>query len=157
MLIGIWTINKFNMRKYNWFMEPNEKMESMGWWEKTKYYFTSRSEYVKKGKWHWLADTWTFNSVLWYISINLLLDLSFFFNKTNLEIPPPHYLCAIRIWTLGFFCILATSDYYDYITKRKANAMGVNAFLVHVLLILEAVLWLKHLDCKYFNSIYKKF
>lgn len=151
MLIGFWTINKFNMRKYHWFLEPNEKMEKMTVWQKFKYFFTSRAEYVKKGKWHWLADTWTFNSLIWYVTVNFLIDLSFFFNKTNLEIPPPHYLCAIRIWTLGFFCILATSDYYDYITKRKANAMGANAFLIHIVIILEAVLWLKHLDCEFFH------
>lgn len=150
MLIGIYTINKFNMRKYHWFMEPNEKMEKMTLWQKTKYYFTSREEYIKKGKWHWLANPWTLWSVIWYLTVNFLLDLSYFFNKTNLEIPPPHYLCAIRIWTLGFFSILATSDFYDYITKRKANSMGVNAFIIHVVIILEALLWMKHLDCNFF-------
>lgn len=149
MLIGVYTINKFKMKKYHWFLEPNEKMEKMTSWQKFKYYFTSREEYIKKGKWHWLADTWTFNSVLWYFSINSLLELSYFFNKTNLEIPPPHWLMAVRIWTIALFCILATAEYYEYITKRKANAMGANAFLIHVIIILEAVLWLKHLDCNF--------
>lgn len=83
--------------------------------------------------------------------MNSILDLSYFFNKTNLEIPPPHYLCQIRIWILAFSSMLASADYYDYITKRKAKAMGHASFLIHIVMILEVVLWLKHLD---YNKIF---
>lgn len=158
MMIGVWTINAFGMRKLHWFLEPNEKMEKMTFWQKFKYTFTSREEYIKKGKWHWLAEPWNLTALLWFFSLNFLLDLSFFFNKTNLEIPPPHFLMAVRIYILGFFCILAAHDYYDYITKRRANAMGINAFLIHIWLILEFCLWLKHLDCKFtLNLVHKIF
>jgi len=150
MLIGVFTLKYFNMRPYHWFLEPNAKMASMTFWEKTKYLFTSRAEYVKNGKWHWLGDNWSFNSILWYIfGINSVIDLSYFYNKANLEIPPPHFLLKIRMFTVGLFAILASSEYYEYIIKRKANAMGFNIFLIHVIIILEGLLWLKHLDCKY--------
>ena len=152
MLIGKWTINKFNMRKMHWFMERTDKWESMNWWQRTKYVFTSRDEYVKNDKWHWLAEPWTFNAILWFWFMNLYLDLSYFYNKAMIDIPPPHWLCSIRIWILGFFAILAANDYYDYVVLRKCNSMTVPIFLIHVIMILEGLLFLKNLRADLFDS-----
>jgi len=152
MLIGKWTINRFKMRKMHWFMERTEKWESMNWWQRTLYVFTSRDEYVKNDKWHWLAEPWTFNAILWFWFMNLYLDLSYFYNKAMIDIPPPHWLCSVRIWILGFFAILAAGDYYDYVVSRKCNSMTVPIFLIHVIMILEGLLFLKNLREDLFAS-----
>ena len=145
MLIGQYTIKAFKMRKLHWFMERTEKFENMRWHQRILYVFTSRDEYIKNDKWHWLSELWTFNAVLWFWFINLYLDLSYFYNKAMIDIPPPHWLCFIRIWMLGFFSIIAASDYHDYIVVRKCNSMTLPVFLLHVIMILEGLLFLKNL------------
>lgn len=152
MLIGSWTMKKFNMRKMNWFMERTEKWDSMNWWQQAKYIFTSREDYIKEDKWHWLSELWTFNAVVWFWVMNLYLDLSYFYNKAMLEIPPPHWLCSVRIWILAFFAILAANDYYDYVVSRKCNSMTLPVFLIHVIMILEGALFLKNIRSDLFET-----
>lgn len=152
MIIGQWTVKRFGMRKLYWFMERTEKYEAMPWHKKIIYAFTSRDEYIKADKWHWLSELWTFNAVTWFWFMNLYLDLSYFYNKAMLEIPPPHWLCAIRIWMLGFFSILASNDYYDYVVTRKCNSMTLPVFLIHVMMILEGLLFLKNIKSDLFDN-----
>lgn len=152
MLIGIWTIRKFKMRKLYWFMEPTEKSSSLPWYKKITYIFTSRDEYVKADKWHWLSEMWTFNAVVWFWFINLYLDLSYFYNKAMIDIPPPHWLCALRIWVLAFFAIIASNDYYDYVISRKCSSMTLPIFLLHMIMILEGLLFLKNLKEGLFSN-----
>ena len=154
MLIGLWSIKFFNMRKYHWFFEPTPEYRKLSAWGKLKYFFSSREEHVRKGKWHWLSSYWSLTSVIWFVlGVTSLLDLSYFYNKTNLDMPATHWIFSIRIMVIGFLSILGAGEYYDYVTKRKLNAMGVNVFMIHLVIILESALWLKHLDCKlyYFN------
>lgn len=152
MLIGKWTMKKFNMRKLYWFMERTDKWESMNWWQRVVYTFTSRSEYVKEDRWHWLSELWTFNAVVWFWFMNLYLDLSYFYNKAMLEIPPPHWLCSVRIWILAFFAILAANDYYDYVVSRQCMSMTLPVFLIHVIMILEGLLFLKNIRADLFDT-----
>lgn len=152
MLIGKWTIEKFKMRKMNWFMETTENWAELTWYEKSIALFTSREEYMKNEKWHWLAEPWTFNAIVWFWFMNLYLDLSYFYNKAMIEIPPPHWICSVRIWILGFFAILAANDYYDYIVSRKCNSMTVPIFLIHVIMILEGLLFLKNMRSDLFDT-----
>lgn len=153
MLIGIFAIRVFNMRKYNWFFEPTPYYQQLPLIEKAKYFFTSREEYVRKGKYHWLANLWTLNSVLWFLmGVVGFIELSYFFNKTNLHLPPPHWLLAVRLSVIAPLCIIASGDYYDYVTRRQLNSMGSNVFMVHAVLILEFMLWYKHLD---YDRIFK--
>lgn len=152
MLIGKWTIKKFGMRKLYWFMERDEKWYHMRWWQRIAYAFTSRDEYVKSGKWHWLSELWTFNAVMWYQFTNIYIDLSYFYNKAMMDIPPPHWLCAVRIWIIAFFCIIASNDYYDYVVTRQCNSMTLPVFLIYVIMILEGILFLKNIRSDLFNN-----
>lgn len=154
MFIGIWTMKYFEMRPYHWFFEPTPEYRALGTLGKIKYFFTSREEHVRKGKWHWLSSYWSLTSVVWFVfGVCSLLDLSYFYNKANLEIPTSHWLFSIRILVVATLSIISASEYYDYVTKRKLNSMGVNVFMVHLLIILESALWLKHLD---YDRIFKR-
>ena len=84
--------------------------------------------------------------------MNLYLDLSYFYNKAMLEIPPPHWLCSVRIWILAFFAILASNDYYDYVVTRQCMSMTLPIFLIHVIMILEGLLFLKNIRADLFSS-----
>ena len=107
---------------------------------------------MRQGKWHWLSELWTFNAVVWYWFINLYIDLSYFYNKAMINIPPSHWLCAGRIWVLGFFCIIASNDYYDYVVTRRCNSMTLPVFLLHIIMILEGILFLKNLRKDLFDN-----
>jgi len=152
MLIGQYTIRKFNMRKLFWFVERTEEYEALPWYKKFVYAFTSRDEHVKTGKWHWLSELWTFNAVIWFWFMNMYIDLSYFYNKAMIEIPPPHWLCAVRIWILAFFCIIAANDYYDYIVTRKCHNMTLPIFLLHFIMIVEGLLFLKNIKSSLFDN-----
>lgn len=130
MLIGFYTMKKFKMRSLNWFIEPSEEFNNLSWLQKVRYSFAVRSEYKRQDKWHWLAEPWTFLGVLWFWFMNLYLDLSYFYNKSMLEIPPPHWLCSVRIWVLAFFAIIASNDYFDYLVTRKCSSMTFPIFLL---------------------------
>ena len=145
MLIGFYTIRKFKMRKIHWFMAPSEESTNMSIWGKLKFAFTSRDEYIKNDKWHWLSELWTFNAVILFMFTNLGLDLSYFFVKSQIDMPPPHWILGIRIWILGFFSILASNDYYDYISERKFNSMTLPVFLIFFILGIEWMLFFKNM------------
>lgn len=148
MLIGFYLIKKFKMRKFHWFLEPSENTKQMTFWQKFKYTFTSRSEYIKNDKWHWLAEMWNFNGVVFFCITNYSIDLAYFFFKSQIHVPPAHWLFAIRIWILAFFCILSVNDYYDYIKERRGNAMSLPIFLTYFIIFVEWLLFYKHMERK---------
>lgn len=152
MLIGQWTVGKFKMRKLNWFMEPTENWGELTWYQKSTALFTSREEYIKKGKWHWLAEPWTFNAIVWFWIMNLYMDISYFYIKAMIHLPPPHWICLARVFILGFFGILVGNDYYDYMVSRKCRLMTVPLFLIHLIMILEGLLFLKNMKSGLFDS-----
>ena len=47
-----------------------------------------------------------------------LADLTFFFNKFLLHIPPAQYINSLRIWMMGLLCVNASKEYYAFITGR---------------------------------------
>ena len=152
MLIGKYTIKYFGMRKLYWFMDRTEEWERLTWYQRIPYIFTSRKEYIKNDRWHWLAELWTFNAIVWFWFMNMYLDLSYFYNKAMIDIPPPHWLCAVRIWILAFFAIIASNDYYDYVVVRKCNSMTLPIFLLHIIMILEGLLFLKNIKQGLFDN-----
>ena len=145
MMIGFYTMKKFRMRKIHWFLAPSPESESLSYWGKLKHAFTSRDEYIKNDKWHWLSELWTFNAVVWFWFMNLYMDLSYFYNKAMIDMPPPHWLLGVRMWILGFFSIIAANDYYDYVVTRKCTSMSMPVFLIHIIMILEGLLFIKNI------------
>lgn len=152
LLLGEWTIRKFNMKRYNWFMASDEKSENMSAWENFKYFFTARNEYKRAGKWHILSSAKNLLHVIWFMIFVLLVDLSNFFNKSNLNLPASHWLLGIRIWIVGFFAILAAADYYKYIVYRKGYSMGINIFMAKMMQIVETLLYFKNIDMKKYET-----
>lgn len=153
MLIGFYTIDKFKMRKLHWFMEPSEATKNMNLWQKFKYSFTSRDEYIKNDKWHWLSEMWTFNGVVCFCLTNYALDLAYFFVKSQIFIPPAHWIFQIRIWVFAFFAILAVNDYYDYIAERKGNAMTMPIYITYFIIMCEWTLFYKNLERNHFFNL----
>ena len=152
MIIGQVTIKMFKMRKMYWFVERTPEYEALTWSQKIVYAFTSREKHLKEGKWHWLSEIWTFNAVAWFWFINLYTDLTYFYIKAQIDIPPPHWLFAVRIWILAFFCIIVSNDYYDYVVTRRCNSMSLSVFLMHFIMILEGLLFLKHMKPNLFDN-----
>lgn len=145
MIIGLWTMKVFKMRKHYWFMEPSQKGENLSLWGKFKYMLTSREDFIKQDKWHWLAEPWTFNGVIFFTITNYALDMSYFYFKSQIHLPPSHWLFAIRIWTLAFFSIIASNDYYDYLVERKLNSMTVPLFMMYFVIGCEWLLFYKNM------------
>lgn len=52
------------------------------------------------------------------------LDLSYFFNKFILWIRPSHPICQFRTFILGFLCMPAAREYYEYISNSYLNTIN---------------------------------
>jgi len=72
-----------------------------------------------------------------------LADLTFFFNKYLLNIPPAQYINSLRIWMMGLLCVNASKEYYAYITGREKE-LRINAMLAQLIVLLEVVLFAKN-------------
>lgn len=72
-----------------------------------------------------------------------LADLTFFFNKFLLNIPPAQYINSLRIWMMGLLCVNASKEYFAYITGREKE-LRVNALLAQLIVLLEIVLFAKN-------------
>jgi len=70
-------------------------------------------------------------------------DLSNFFMKYILWVPPSHWLLAIRIFMLGLLSIIATREFYEYTTNKKCKRMGPYVFAFHLVLALEYMIIFK--------------
>ena len=80
--------------------------------------------------------------------MNLYMDLSYFYNKAMIDMPPPHWLLGVRMWILGFFSIIAANDYYDYISERRLNSMTLPVFLIFFIIGTEWMLFYKNMQRK---------
>lgn len=139
---------KFNMKFYDWFTEC-ETDRSLGFIGKIKAYFNQRKQCIANGKWHMMKSGYTFIGVIWFASFSLILDLSNFFNKFNLGLPASHWLLGIRIWIIGMFCIMCAKEYYEWLTKcenPRKNQISLSIFINHLILLVETLLYFKHLD-----------
>jgi len=80
-----------------------------------------------------------------------LVDLSNFFMKYVLWLPSTHYLLAIRIFLVGFLSIIATREYYEYVTNPKCQRIGPYVWMFHFLLAVEWMIVFKFKE-DYFTS-----
>lgn len=146
MIIGLSTIKFFKMRQLHWFYEPTEETQKLSLLEKIKFSFScsAREKHLKADRWHWLSEGWTFNGVIFFFCTNLALDLSYFFMKSQIHLPSDHWLLGFRIWTLGFFSIIAGNDYYDYVVTRRCNSMSLSLYLLYFILTVEWMIFFKN-------------
>ena len=79
-----------------------------------------------------------------------LVDLTLFFNKFVLNIPPSHYINSFRTVLMGFLSINASKEYYHYITRRE-NEMRINAFMLQSIVLVEILIFFKNYDGQFMD------
>ena len=153
IIVGFVIINKFGLRKYDWFYESTEKTKKMGIYQQLKYCIMNVGDFIKNKKWNFLSTPNNYLGVLLLIAVTSLFDLSNFFNKAILNIPSNHYFLAIRIFILGFFCLLVTSEFYDYLKDKNKNKQPrFSTILFIMIIIMEWFLFFKNVEFEFFAA-----
>jgi phosphatidylserine synthase 2 len=153
IFLANWLMNKLKVEKFHWFFTPTEQSESIPYLRRFWYSLTRVRPYVEKMEWHFLASVRNYLIVLWVIGLTSLADLSNFFNKKMLGIPPNHWILAIRIWICAFFCILATSDFYKYAQQPEGQRRAsLSMYVTHFILIAEWTIFWRNYDGHYFET-----
>jgi len=163
--LGIWlgdiTCRYFEMKNYDWISESSSKSAA----DKNSNanvvpsikkrifkfvnYFTPN--YWVKHEWDLFSSTKRFYQVLWFFTLLNLTDLSHFFLKFVLWIPPTHDLLFYRIHIVAFLAIISAREYYEYITNPTCKKLGINIFLAHLILFVEWMIIIKNT-----NGIFKE-
>jgi phosphatidylserine synthase 2 len=115
---GSLTIDYFDMKRYNWF--TNEKGE----WK----LFTSLKEFL---------------GLIWFLVFINLVDMSHFFLKHSLWIPPNSYILFIRINMWAYFAIICTREYYEVMAGNGVRRFYQNITLAHFIIFIEVCLSVK--------------
>jgi len=144
LLIGVWTANRYKMRKFHWFFTPDKNHPNMTIQEKFFYFFESRKQYKKTGEWHCFSNASNFANVLFAMTMVLAADCSVFFNKYHLGLYASHYLVIIRMIAFGFNTIVSGTDFYDHVMRKKGRRLGISFFITICILIMEWLMWFKH-------------
>lgn len=74
----------------------------------------------------------------------MTLELNCFFLKYLLWHPPSHPITIARLIFTGFWCIVATREYYQYITVPSCNKFGTNAWLTVCQMVAEVLVIIKN-------------
>lgn len=153
ILMGNFVIKRFKLENFHWFFEPTERSEKMPYLRRFWFSLTEVTPFVKSHRWHWLASPENFLTVSWLIALNSIIDLSNFFNKTMLNIPPNHYLLAIRVWILGLYSLVVVHDIYSYTHALKAKKkISFSIYLSHLILVLEVILFCRNYNSRHFQA-----
>ena len=104
-------------------------------------YFTPNEVIIYE--WDVFSSSWRFFTVLWFVATCILCDLSHFFLKTVLWLPITHWVLAFRIFLWGFMCIIASREFYEYITNPVCKALGHFIWLTQLILFTEWMIIIK--------------
>jgi len=149
--LGIWlgdiTCKYFEMKNYKWIGQPKNTNGNNS--ENNRLvtflnYFTPN--YWVKHEWNIFSSVKRFYSVLWFIVFMNLVDLSHFFMKYVLWIPPTHYILEIRIYIWGLLAMQSAREYYEYITNKSCKRFGHNVWLAHLIVFVEWCIVMKFSD-----------
>jgi len=100
----------------------------------------------------WVRHDWNpfhslsrYLSVLWFMCLYHLVDLSNFFLKYLIWIPASHTIMLIRliIWCGSFF-MMGTREYYEYATDTRLIRFGQYVWLAHMTLFVEYAIIFKY-------------
>jgi phosphatidylserine synthase 2 len=148
IFLGDITCKFFEMKNYAWIRnlesEKNYKLKSIGIVKKFHRflnYFTPN--FWVKHKWDLFSSTKRFYSVLWFFVFMNLVDLSHFFMKYILWIPPTHYILEIRIYIWGLLAMISAREYYEYVVDDSCKRFGMNVWLSHLILFVELAIVFK--------------
>ena len=153
ILLGNWIMNKLRMPKFHWFFDPTDESEKMGYFQRFIYSFTSVKDYVSSHKWHFLARPRCFLAVTWVILLSSATDLSWFFLKSALNLPPKQVFMGIRVWVVGLFSLIVIQDFHKWVKRSgKQRLITFNVALGHGLLFLEIVTFWKNKPDNFFDN-----
>lgn len=66
-----------------------------------------------------------------------------FFLKYIYQIPPSNYMVIARVLVIGLMGVNSSKEFYRYLVRRENN-FKINIFLVHMIVLTELFLILKH-------------
>jgi len=98
-------------------------------------YFTPN--YFVKHDWNILYSFKRFYSFIWFIFFMNMVDLSNFFGKYVLWIPPTHFILFIRVNIWAFLAMISTREYYEYISNKSCKRIGPFLWISHLILFIE--------------------
>ena len=147
ILIGNYIQKKLNMEKFHWFFEPNEKSEQLPYFKRFWFAITGVEDYVINHKWHFLASPSNLLTVLFVIFQSSLIDLSYFFNKTQLNMPPTHIILVLRTFPIGFYSIVVVHQLYYYARNKSPDKkIPFDLALAQFLQLAEIILFIKNFE-----------
>ena len=147
ILVADWIIKKTKMEKFHWFFAPTEKSENMHYLKRFWYSLTEVRPYVVQMQWHFLANVENFMLVLWICVLSSLIDLSYFFNKKVMGLPPKFFPFTFRVFILGFYSIVVIHDFYRY--SRQPNGhrkVTFGMYLSHFIVAAEGLLFWRNFE-----------
>jgi len=139
ILCGHIFIKKFQMKSYKWTRKQETNKNNIF----ANFVTFMKGTQIDQQNWHVFSSVRRFYSVLYYILLMSVVDLSNFFNKYVLWIPASHYTLAIRIFLWGFLSIVCTREYYEYISNNMFMRVGPFLFVGHLILFLEGMILYK--------------
>jgi phosphatidylserine synthase 2 len=156
--LGIWlgdiTIKFVEMKGYRWAVvkQPKESKKeekakftnTLSYLNKYVKYFTPN--YWNRHEWNIFSSLKRFYSVIWFILIMNLIDLSHFFLKYILWLPANHWLLFIRINIMAYLCVISAREYYEYITNKNCTRLYQNVFIAHIIVFVECAIVYKYRD-----------
>lgn len=144
ILFGNFIQKRFNMEKFHWFFEPNEKSEKLSYPGRFWYSLTDVDSYIASKKWHFLASPQNFLTTIFVIWQASIIELSYFFNKKQLNIPPSHILMKLRTFPIGFYSIVVLYQLYYYTrNKNPDKKIPFDLCLAQFIIVAEAMAFVK--------------
>ena len=132
--LGIWlgsiTCDFFEMKTYRW-VNKGKKILNL----KLLEYF--QPNIWVKHDWNIFSSAKRFLAVLWYIIFINLVDLSHFFLKYILYLPPTHDILHVRIYVWAFLAMITTREYYEYLSNNNFKRLGHFIWISHLILLSE--------------------
>lgn len=145
IIIGNYVLKKFKIERFNWFFDPIEETEKAPYYKRFWVSLKHMDKYVETGKWHFLASPWKFFAVLFLFTATSFVNLSNFFNKTQLGIPPNQPVLSIRILFVGIAFICTVEDFYKMIrSKKRLKTVSFSLLLCCLIIACEFVLFIRN-------------
>lgn len=144
IFMGWLTCRMFEVKQYYWGVGDDPRSQS------GKFSALSRSAEQltpyswSSYKWEIFSSSKNFVTTIWYIAFVYFVDLSYFYLKFLLWIPPSHWIFFIRIFFWAFFAIASTREYYEYVSSGFKIRLGAHCWMAHLLVSTEWFIVLKH-------------
>jgi phosphatidylserine synthase 2 len=147
IIAGHYFIKYFRVKRFKWTASTANKQNLL----------SNFSAFLRPGQmsprpWHVFSSTRRFWAVIYYVMLMNAVDLSNFFNKFVLWIPSSHFILTYRIFLWGFLSMVATKEYYTYITDPRCNRMGPFLWIGHFLIFMEGLLFWKFSKAEMFTA-----